>query len=114
MTTRLLSFFPEPNFRDPNPNVRNNYLATEKFNDYLNAFNIKGDYNLDTSNTFTGRVSQQRGGRRRSFWMPEDRLGAIASLDGTNVGGTFTHVFSRRWSTNSASATTTSSTATRC
>ncbi len=94
MTTRLFSFYPEPNFRDPNPNVRNNYLATEKFNDYLNAFNVKGDYNLDTSNTFTGRVSQQRGGRRRSFWMPEDRLGAIASLDGTNIGGTFTHVFS--------------------
>ncbi|MFN0172539.1 MAG: carboxypeptidase regulatory-like domain-containing protein [Bryobacteraceae bacterium] len=94
MSTRLLSFFPAPNFVDPNPNVRNNYLATEKFNDYVNAFNIKGDYNFDASNTFTGRVSQQRGGRRRSFWMPEDRLGAFSSSDGTNVGGTFTHVFS--------------------
>lgn len=94
MTTRLLSFFPLPNFVDPNPNVRNNFLSTETLRDSLDAFNIKGDYNLNTSNSFTARISQQRGGRRRSFWMPDDRLGAIASLDGTNLGGTFTHVFS--------------------
>jgi len=92
MTTRLLSFFPEPNFRDPNPNVRNNYLISERNNDRLNSFNFKGDANLNERNTVTGRISQQRGGRRRSFWMPNDRLGAKASLDGTNTGLTFTRV----------------------
>jgi len=93
MTTRMLSFFPLPNFRDPNPNVRNNFLVSEKNNDFLNSFNFKGDGHINDRNTVTGRISQQRGGRRRSSWMPEDRLGGRASLDATNTGLTFTHVF---------------------
>ncbi|MCC6587183.1 MAG: TonB-dependent receptor [Bryobacterales bacterium] len=93
MTTRMLGFFPLPNFRDPNPNVRNNYLVSEKNNDRLDSFNLKGDGHINETNTVTGRISQQRGGRRRSFWMPDDRLGGIASLDATNTGLTYTHVF---------------------
>jgi hypothetical protein len=94
MAVRLLSFFPDPNFVDRNPAVRNNYQVSERNNESLDAFNFKGDYNLNASNVITGRISQQRGGRRRSFWMPNDRLGAKASLDGTNTGLTYTRVFS--------------------
>ncbi len=92
MTTKLLSYFPDPNFRDPNPTVRNNYLVSERNNERLNSFNFKSDVNLNERNTLTGRISQQRGGRRRSFWMPNDRLGGKAALDGTNTGLAFTRV----------------------
>ncbi|MBM3727883.1 MAG: hypothetical protein FJW40_20970 [Acidobacteria bacterium] len=94
MSARLLSFFPLPNFRDPNPNVRNNYLVAETNRESLNSFNLKGDGAINERNSVTARISQQRGGRRRSFWMPEDRLGGKAALDATNTGLTFTHVFS--------------------
>ncbi|MFN7920231.1 MAG: carboxypeptidase regulatory-like domain-containing protein [Bryobacteraceae bacterium] len=93
MTTKLLSYFPDINYRDPNPNVRNNYLISERNNDSLNSYNAKTDIAVNSKNTVTGRFSQQRGGRRRSFWMPADRLGARAALDGTNTGLTYTHVF---------------------
>ena len=93
IAVRLLSFFPDPNFRDPNPAVRNNYLVKETSNDDLNSFNLKSDLNLNANNTMTARYSQQRGGRRRSSWMPNDLLGAEASLDATNTGLTYTHVF---------------------
>jgi hypothetical protein len=93
MTTRMLGFFPLPNFRDPNPAVRNNYLVAERSNDRLNSFNVKGDGVIDRRNSVTGRLSQQRGGRNRSFWMPEGRLGGSAKLDATNTGLTYTHVF---------------------
>lgn len=94
MSARLLSFFPLPNFRDPNPNVRNNYLVSERNRENLNSFNLKSDGVINERNSVTGRISQQRGGRRRSFWMPEDRLGAKAGLDATNTGLTYTRVFS--------------------
>ncbi len=93
MATRLLGFFPLPNFRDPNPNVRNNFLVSERSQDSLNSFNLKGDGAVNAANSLTARFSQQRGGRRRSFWMPEDRLGGRAALDATNTGLTYTHVF---------------------
>jgi hypothetical protein len=93
ITVRLLNFFPDANFRDPNPNVRNNYLVAETNNDSLNSFNAKGDGHVNANNTVTGRFSQQRGGRRRSSWMPGDILGGRGSLDATNTGLTFTHVF---------------------
>src|SRR6185437_13855162 len=57
MTVRLLSFFPDPNYKDPNPTVRNNYLVSEKNNDRLNSYNLKGDGNISQSNTVTGRFS---------------------------------------------------------
>ncbi|MEW5978963.1 MAG: TonB-dependent receptor [Acidobacteriota bacterium] len=94
IAVRLLSFYPDPNFKDPNPNVRNNYLVKETNDDSLDSFNLKGDLNLTSNDTMTARYSQQRGGRRRSSWMPEDRLGAESSLDATNSGLTYTHVFS--------------------
>lgn len=93
MTARMLSFFPLPNFRDPNPIVRNNYLVAERSNDGLNSFNVKGDGVINERNSVTGRISQQRGGRERASWMPEGRLGGTASLDATNTGLTYTHVF---------------------
>jgi len=93
MTTRLLSFFPGVNFRDPNPNVRNNFLVSERNNDSLNSYNAKTDININSKNSVTGRFSQQRGGRRRSSWMPSDRLGGRGALDATNTGLTYTHVF---------------------
>ena len=90
----LLKSYPDPNYTDPNPNVRNNYYATDKNNDSLDSFNIKTDASLTSNDRITGRISQQRGSRVRSSWMPDQVLGGNGKLDATNVGLTYTHIFS--------------------
>jgi hypothetical protein len=90
----LLKYYPDPNYTDANPNVRSNYFATEANNDSLNTFNIKSDANLTSKDILTGRISQQRGGRRRSSWMPGEVLGGKAALDATNTGVNYTHTIS--------------------
>lgn len=92
----LLKYYPDPNYTDPNPNVRNNYFVTEKNNDTLNTFNIKSDAILTSKDSLSGRISQQRGGRNRSGWMPNEVLGGKGSLDATNTGLNYTRVLSPR------------------
>jgi hypothetical protein len=91
---KLLSYYPNPNYTDANPSVRNNYLATDINRDKLDSFNVKGDYSISSRDTMTSRFSQQFGGRDRSSWMPNNVIGATAMLNGANAGITFTHVFS--------------------
>jgi outer membrane receptor protein involved in Fe transport len=90
----LLSYYPNPNYTDANPKVRNNYLVTNINRDKLDSFNVKGDYAISAKNSMTTRFSQQFGGRDRSSWMPDNVIGATAMLNGANAGITFTHVFS--------------------
>lgn len=90
----LLKAYPDPNYTDPNPTVRNNYYATDVNKDTLDSFNIKTDANLSAADRMTGRISQQRGSRLRSSWMPNQVLGGNGKLDATNVGLTYTHIFS--------------------
>ncbi len=91
---KLLSYYPDANYVDANPNVRNNYLVTDNNRDKLDSFNVKGDYALSAKNMMTSRFSEQFGGRDRSSWMPNNTIGAKAALNGANAGLTFTHVFS--------------------
>lgn len=90
----LLSYYPDPNYTDPNPNVRNNRFISQTNSESLNTFNVKSDANLSSKDMITGRISQQRGGRQGSSWMPDDRLGGKASLDSTNTGLTYTRLVS--------------------
>jgi hypothetical protein len=90
----LLSYFPDPNYTDPNPNVRNNLFVAQTNNQSLDTFNIKSDANLTDKDMITGRLSQQRGGRNGSSWMPNDRLGGKAALDSSNAGLTYTRLVS--------------------
>jgi hypothetical protein len=89
---KILSYFPDPNYRDPNPGVRTNYLVSEQNKDDLDSFTIKTDNNLSSRDILMGRISQQRGGRLRSSWMPEKLVGGIGKLDATNTGITYTRI----------------------
>ena len=89
---RLLSDFPDPNYRDPNPNVRNNYLVTESNVDSLDSYNIKTDVNLRRSDTLAAHITEQKANRARSSWMPNSLIGATAQINGINSGINETHV----------------------
>jgi Carboxypeptidase regulatory-like domain/TonB-dependent Receptor Plug Domain len=93
ITVRLLSFFPESNYTDPNPAVKNNYLGPLDNNDDLNSYNVRIDQNLSKQDTMAVRYSEQRGGRFRSGFLPGNRIGATGTLDATNTGINYTHVF---------------------
>lgn len=92
----LLKYWPDPNYVDPNPNVRNNYFISEDNGQSINTFNVKGDVNITAKDILTGRLSQQRGSRRNSSWMPDDLLGGKAALDSTNTGLAYTRLISSR------------------
>jgi len=92
ITRKLLGLYPDPNFTDPNPSVRDNYLTNQRNSDNLNSFTVKSDNNLTSRDSLMGRISQQRGGRYRSSWMPNDWLAGNGSLDATNTGLTYTRV----------------------
>ena len=89
---KLLSYYPEPNYRDPNPGVRSNYLVSQPNSDNLDSFTVKNDDNLSARDILMGRISQQRGGRLRGGWMPDKLVGGIGKLDATNTGITYTRI----------------------
>lgn len=91
---KLLSYFPDPNYTDPNPNVRNNYITQQRNQDDLDSFNVKTDFNVSPANTLMGRYSQQRGGRIREGWLPNQVLGANGALDASNAAFTYTKILS--------------------
>ena len=91
---KLVGIFPTPNYKDPNPSVLSNYLATDINNDTKDAMNVKGDVNLRTNDTMTARYSKQWYTKDRSGYMPGSWIGGHATLNGTNAGLTETHVFS--------------------
>jgi hypothetical protein len=92
ITKKLLGYYPDPNYSDVN--TTSNYMTTARNRDNLDSFNVKGDYAASSRDSFMARFSQQRGGRERSSWLPDARVGAKASLDGTNTGATYTRVLS--------------------
>jgi hypothetical protein len=89
----LISIYPLPNYKDPNPSVLNNYLAYDRNNDAKDAFNLKGDVNLSAKDTMTLRYSKQYYSKDRSGWVTDNYIGGHGSLNGTNAGFTETHVF---------------------
>lgn len=90
----MLKYWPDPNYVDPNPNVRNNYFIAQDNNQSLDTFNVKSDATLTAKDAISGRISQQRGGRRNGSWMADSRLGGKAALDSTNTGLTYTRLIS--------------------
>lgn len=92
----LLKYWPNPNYVDPNPNVRNNYFISQDLGQSIDTFNVKSDANLTARDLVTGRLSQQRGNRRNSGWMPDNLLGGKAALDSTNAGLSYTRLVSPR------------------
>ena len=92
ITVRLLGFIPEPNYLDPDPRVRNNYLSKETNLDRSDSINLKTDYQIHPRTALTARYSTQLADRLRESWLPERLAGATAVLDGTNAGITLTQV----------------------
>jgi len=90
----LISVFPVPNYTDPNPSVLNNYLAFDRNVDKRNSYNFRGDVNLTSKDTMTGRYSRQFYDLDRSGWLTNAAIGAHGTLNGTNAGWTYSHVFS--------------------
>ncbi|MEN6535925.1 MAG: carboxypeptidase-like regulatory domain-containing protein [Bryobacteraceae bacterium] len=89
---KLLGYYPNPNYTDAS--TTNNYITSVRNSDNLDAFTIKTDYSASSKDIFMARYSQQRGGRKRSNWMPNDVIGAEASLNATNTGMTYTRIIS--------------------
>ncbi len=89
----LLDIFPDPNYKDPNPSVLSNYLALDHNQDSRNSYNIKGDLVLSASDTMTMRFAKQLYSLDRSGWLTDSAIGAHGSLNGTNAGWTWAHVF---------------------
>lgn len=92
--SKLISIFPTPNYKDPNPSVLKNYLAVDTNNDSRNSMNLKGDANLSQSDTLSIRFSKQWLTKDRSGYMPDSWIGGHATLNGNNLGATYTHIFS--------------------
>lgn len=94
LMSKLVSIFPLPNYKDPNPSVLNNYLAYDRNVDTKDTVNFKGDMNLRSNDTLTMRYSKQSYSKLRSGFIPDSWVGGEGSLNGTNAGLTETHVFS--------------------
>ncbi len=92
--SKLLKYFPEPNFKDPNPNILSNFQTVLQNSDRLDSMNLKGDYRMNEADTFTVRYSEQWVDRERGGFMPGDLISGHGDLDGTNAGIMETHVFS--------------------
>lgn len=92
--SKLISIFPTPNYKDQNPAVLSNYLAILTNNDKRDSMNLKGDVSLTASDSLTLRYSKQWLTKDRSGYMPESWIGGHATLNGTNAGATYTHIFS--------------------
>jgi len=90
--SKLVGYYPAPNFKDPNPGIRSNYMVSQQNNDNLDSFTVKSDDNLTARDILMGRISQQRGGRLRGGWLPENLVGGIGKLDATNTGITYTRI----------------------
>jgi hypothetical protein len=86
----MIDLLPNPNYNDPT--LPHSYYAPDRQTNNLNSYNIKLDGNPDASDTITGRISQQLGGRTDSSWVPNSVLGGRAQLDATNSGLTYTRV----------------------
>src|SRR5262249_6852686 len=69
---RLVSIYPLPNYKDPNPAVLNNYLAFDRNVDSKDSMNLKGDVNLRTNDTMTMRFSRQWSSKLRSGFIPDN------------------------------------------
>ncbi len=91
---QLLDIFPDPNYKDPNPSVLNNYLSRDINNDSRNTYTFKGDENLSQKDTMGMRFQKQLYNLNRSGWVSDSAIGAMGTLNGTNAGWTYTHIFS--------------------
>ena len=90
---QLISIYPLPNYRDPNPAVLSDYQAFDRNNDSKDSVNFKGDANLRAGDTLSVRYGRQFYSLDRSSWMPDGYIGGHGSLDGTNAGINETHIF---------------------
>src|SRR5262245_3192538 len=94
LMAKLVSIYPLPNYKDPNPAVLNNYLSFDRNIDSKDLMNFKGDVNLRANDTMTMRFSRQWSSKLRSGFIPGNWMGGQGLLNGTNAGWTETHVFS--------------------
>jgi hypothetical protein len=88
---RLLSVYPDPNYVDPNPSIRNNYLNHAADRQSLNSFHVRIDQNVPKQDTMTVRYSEQRGGELVHGWLPNDIVGGTGNRRATNTGLAHTH-----------------------
>jgi hypothetical protein len=88
----LVRLLPDPNYNDPS--LPHSYYSPDRQTRNLDSYNIKVDGNPNTSNSITGRITQQLGGRGDTGWVPGNILGGTGTLDATNAGLTYTHVLS--------------------
>jgi hypothetical protein len=86
----MVKLLPDPNYNDPA--LPHSYYSPDRQTNNLDSYNIKIDGNPNASNTITGRISQQLGGRSDNSWVPNNVLGGRATLDATNSGMTYTRV----------------------
>jgi hypothetical protein len=88
----LVSLLPTPNYNDPS--LPHGYYSPDQQTNDLDSFNIKMDANPNVSNSITGRITQQLGGRSDQGWIPSQVLGGKARLNATNAGLTYTRILS--------------------
>ncbi len=96
MMTDLVSYYPEPNYVDPNPSVFNNRIVTQRNNDVNDSINLKADVVATAKDTIAIRYTEQRIDRNRQGFMPDDLNSGRGDLDVTNGGVNHTRVFSPR------------------
>jgi hypothetical protein len=89
----LLSIFPDPDYKDPNPTILTNYLAHDVNKDTRNTYTFKGDEVLSSRDTMSMRFQNQLFNLDRSGWITDSAIGAKGTLNGTNAGWTYTHIF---------------------
>jgi len=89
----LLSIFPDPNYKDPKPTILTNYLGHDVNKDSRNTYTFKGDEILSSKDTMSMRFQKQLYNLDRSGWISQSAIGAKGSLNGTNAGWTYTHIF---------------------
>ncbi len=92
--SKLISIYPIPNYKDPNPSVLNNFLAFNTNRDTRNSMNAKSDFVLGQNDTVAVHFTKQLFSKDRSGYMPESWIGGHATLNGNNLGASETHVFS--------------------
>jgi hypothetical protein len=88
----LVKPLPDPNYNDPS--LPHGYYSPDRQTRDLDSYNIKVDVNPTASDSITGRITQQLGGRGDSGWIPGNVLGGVGTLDATNGGLTYTRVLS--------------------
>jgi hypothetical protein len=90
---RVLSFYPNPNYVDPNPVIRNNYLYTDINKDTQNTYNGRVDQNLRSQDTLMFRYTMQKSASRVQGFLPNEEVGGSGNTTGINTGLAQIHVF---------------------